>query len=728
MRGTRERGHHGLSASARRKAGEHIGDHYGTRAAPHLNAWAIMPAAWAATFVLWLVLKLAHQQGIYQPLVAAASAGLTWMTHRINHETGRWGRRHQTLTTGAALTWLTYTIGTPFGPLGPDTVPPAVLLWFVGGLSWSMRVQQRAGNGGGHTIITASAVEKIPRKFTREAWDKLKLAGAHWRVAVDPDKETASGPVQLVPGQQTTADLEAARPQIASLARVSTNRVRVVKSDDDEAAPTLTIIAKNMLTGDNPWPGGADRADLAVTEPILVGVYEDAETVRIPVFTATGATHYLVMGMTGSGKSVFLQVVILDLLARTAGTTDDVIVWLSDTIKYWQIPEPVRRCFDWGASTVGETKSMVKAVKHAISERARYLGERGLAEWQPGCGLSPMIVYFEEASGVGTLNALKTLTNAARSVGISLWFSLQLAKHDQMDTTVREGLSNRLCFGVQTDAAAVFCLSDETLDAGAEPHVWKRKHPGRFYLETDTTELDRQVTPAWTYLPSKADLESTVGRYLPYRHALDEFTAAAVDASPGGLAYRNRGQRQEPALAAAHSPAGLNGHATTPAGAMNGAVNGSSNGTANGHRPEGTVDLISPKTLEDQLDDDLDDLDDDLDTDEELPDDPDPDLNPDDADLDDDVGSVPMGPPPEDPRVTPEEADALFVGQLRAWMLNGKDVFCALEMYPVQAAAGRSRPWIYKRIEAHIERGTLTELPAAPGERASAWRITGRNL
>ncbi len=181
----------------------------------------------------------------------------------------------------------------------------------------------------------------------------------------------------------TLADARKKRGAIASAAHLPLDAVRV------EAHPSkrndLAVVAlrredpfKRNWYWDGPRNVGASiaaRIDCAVGQDgHVVGVYlaPDADLGRI-------GQHFLVMGLTGVGKSKLWQLIYGEALCRT-----EVAVILCDAVKGLQTAGPLVEGLTWFADTEKATKDVIASIPRLIRDRVAYLAARGLEDWQPG--------------------------------------------------------------------------------------------------------------------------------------------------------------------------------------------------------------------------------------------------------------------------------------------------------------------------------------------------------
>lgn len=302
-------------------------------------------------------------------------------------------------------------------------------------------------------------------------------------------------------GEETIKDVQARANNIGSALGIRPNGVRVIPDPDDAGAGTITIVPVDPLKHSPDWPGPSHPGTSIADYPIPFGTFEDGTVGQVWLCgdddTGRNLVHWLIMGMNGAGKSDGWCNIIADALTRC-----DVQVWGSDHVKEGQTFGPLATFMHRVASTIPEGK---KLIADANAERARR--QRAFAnsnpirkQWGKGCGFPLLIVWLEEAADLVEDSAKFTkLVKECRSAGIVILVSLQLAKHDQLDTTARSQLAGASCFGLRDSADAGFALPDDVIDAGAAPENWGNRFPGYSYWVADGIPAEKWSMPARTF-------------------------------------------------------------------------------------------------------------------------------------------------------------------------------------------------------------------------------------
>jgi hypothetical protein len=462
---------------------------------------------------------------------AVAGAGLT-VAAGVLTATAWWAgqgttaarRVHATLSTGAGTAYL--VVGTITDPLDPALLSTLVIGGAVAAGGWNIRQALRVNVDQAKTDASESGVLVKSIGKARAA-----LRGTP---KVEPNKVTA--PLQLSGGDLTTDELGNRVKHIAGELGVSPTAIRFIPDPERADHTTLVIVPEDQLKGGAVYPGPSLLGG-SITDPIPVGIYEDGAAAVLwfpsdPV-TRRNATHFLLAGMNGSGKSVGMTVAITEALTRR-----DVIVWAADPSKGQQTFGPLLPYFDWAEMTMAGGEAMVAALTQVITARADALGRAGFKNWTPEAyeqlGMPYMVVWFEEAAKFfreGT--EMEGLVMEARSAGISVIISLQRPSASSMPTDVREQLGGVMCFGVKGATTADMALPDDVRDAGARPEAWENRKPGYAYLVAPGVDEERYPMPIRTYLIDDDAVAAALA--IAPRPSADPITAAAA-----GEAYANR--------------------------------------------------------------------------------------------------------------------------------------------------------------------------------------------
>ncbi|MFK0182325.1 plasmid transfer protein TraB [Streptomyces xanthochromogenes] len=491
---------------------------------PRMRPWiavaAEMPAS-VATHALW---GSSAGAGAGLTLAGALLTAATWWAGKGTSE----GRRlHATLSTAAGTGYL--VVATAVGPFDPALASTLAIGGATAAASWNVRQALRV-NPDAKTAEKGAAETGLLVKSLGKA--KAALRG---EPKVEPNKVTA--PYQLAGGELTNADLGNRLHNIASELGISPNAIRIVADPDNASQGEFVFVPKDMLTDGAPYPGPSAPGG-CITEPIVIGIYEDGEPEQFwypaDEEARRNATHYLVAGMNGSAKTTGTVYAVIEALSR-----HNAIVWACDPVKGMQSLGPLLPHLDWAEMTMAGANAMIDALPQVITARADELGRHGFKNWTPEAfkklGMPYMIVVFEEAAKLFRDGSeIEPLVEQARSAGISIEISLQRPSASTMPTDVREQLGGVRCYGVKGATTADMALPDDVRDAGARPEAWENRKPGYNYLVAPGVDEERYAMKARHWDPISDDAIRDVLANCPQTPAGTTTTIAA------GEAYANR--------------------------------------------------------------------------------------------------------------------------------------------------------------------------------------------
>jgi hypothetical protein len=169
-----------------------------------------------------------------------------------------------------------------------------------------------------------------------------------------------------------------------------------------------------------------------------------------------------------------------------------------------------------------------------VAKLAVQIVVNGHEQWTAGCAKCPKfrVVIVDEASKfIEAEDTLVELAESVRSVGIFVLLGIQRATGDRMPTSVRTTIGGVICMGVRDVGEGARVLSEETIEAGADPG-WKNRKPGALYAELPGTDPDDWSLPGRTFKP---DRDAVIGELLAYLAGIGEDPA---DAAPTPAAYQ----------------------------------------------------------------------------------------------------------------------------------------------------------------------------------------------
>jgi len=335
-----------------------------------------------------------------------------------------------------------------------------------------------------------------------------------------------------LPIGKSIEDAKGKRITLAQIAKKGRAYLHVSETEEGiEGEVDITILDEDPFKEKRLWQG-PEFPGYSIVEPITYATYDTGQRPDLYIAGKNGGSsqHFLTMGVSGTGKSKAWQVIYGSVLTRF-----DVSVIFGDPAKGMQTGGPLASGLEWFATTEAECHEQIQAIMRAIPARTNHLTSMGLDHWQPGCDLNFLIFHLEEAARFADVDDLVEMIESARSAGICIVISLQRATNDRLKTSARFNLGGNMCFGVRNKRDAAFGLSEYAIDAGASPHSWQDRFPGRHYLEATGLDIRMAGHPLMTDWVDIMKLEAVVDEaQIQYpRKQLDSVTAEAF-----GMAYQ----------------------------------------------------------------------------------------------------------------------------------------------------------------------------------------------
>lgn len=572
-----------------------------------------------------------------------AGTALTALTWAVSHARGKLGRSHSTVTTAAASAWI--TAATITGATASPTLDVGLLAGAGLAVAWNIRCVIRSddaddsGSGRGLKVLFGDATEKAGLKGT-----VLK--------AVDKQPRRVTGTAQME-GGNTAEDLQKRISAIESAMGLPPGTMTATVDEDDASAAKVVFSDARLMREPIPWEGPS-RVGASIGDPIRVGVHQDGRDAEWTIPNH----HSQVMGKTGVAKSFggFWN------FAGEAMTRHDAALFVADLDKGEQTVGPMREGLHRVELDLPGAKRMLAEFYAVVRPRTDYLASKGLKEWQPGCGLTFLILWLEEFPTLGDELDMKDFVRfmrTARSAGIHTVLSLQRSDWTQMPTFVRGQLAN-WTFGVATSADATFGLSEPQQEAGARPELFAGR-PGLSYLDAPGVEPDRIALPLRTPMWTTEQMREHAASFHAVGRPLDPITAKHLSAGPGGWAA--------PVPSAPPAP-------TTAAVA-------DSTDDTNEDQDVKTVASEYARTP-----------------------DPDPEMT---ADI-----NTPIEPAKgqwnfaSGGKMAPEQAQQVLADALDTMRREGRETFAPRDLGEVLTVTGMGRSWIQKRLSVLVEAGELT--------------------
>ncbi len=425
-------------------------------------------------------------------------------------------KEHTLITVLLAHAWILMYIWSDPGELLPGSWVFYTALFgnVVVGLTWCLRRWANFSHGE-HTAEDKKSINL----------EEIGLGNSFFAGKAKEENGIKKLRLKLSPGK-TIEDAKKARARIAGLVDLPQTRVHIQELEDGrESEVDVLILSEDPFQEVKKWEG-PDFPGETIAEPVTYATYEDGTRPELYLAGKDGESsqHFLVMGMSGSGKSKTWQVIYGSVLTRS-----QVSVIFGDPSKGLQTGGPLAHGLEWFADTHAKCLDMIDAVERAILARNNYLSEKGYSHWEVDCGLNFLIFHLEEAAKFSKINKLVDLVEAARSAGILIVYSLQRATSDRMKTSTRYNIGASMCHGVYSKRDAELGLSEYTREAGAIPHRFKDRYKGRHYMEADNIDTRRfgmSLQTDWLDKDMRL-LREAIMEGAAYRTPLDEVTAEA---------------------------------------------------------------------------------------------------------------------------------------------------------------------------------------------------------
>lgn len=471
-----------------------LGLRIGEKTVPYVAPWALSAAAMpAATVVHYTVAS----DGTWMSILGCLSTGLTIGTWNSWKSRRKETRQAATAFVGATLAWIT------LAGAGVPWEGDMLRAWLVGGTSLSLWWDIRhAGITGGH--------EKDSTKDSSGTWLGGRIA-AFKNSKVSPEDVTVSAEELRIRHHldtpTTAGDAQRTAEQIAAVAGVAKGQVKVVRVPESQGGHEgmVDVVLNHRTDVSRPvgYRGPSAPGQSCAAAPLWIGRRTDGSDILwwMPGDPSPEkprpVAHCKTTGVTGAGKTETICTAILDMRWRT-----DIVPVVGDPAKFQQSFGDIEECLGLAAKTQDEVFQLMENLAGpVVTYRSGLLGSlvrsdgtTGYKQWEPECytlhGVPFVFVNIEEAADVimGRDEEVYEAVRKLRSLGIKLNISMQTMPHDDIPRKVRGQFSESLAHGQNEYQDAKYSLSEQSLEAGADPTKWKNDSPGSLYAEVSGTD------------------------------------------------------------------------------------------------------------------------------------------------------------------------------------------------------------------------------------------------
>lgn len=408
-------------------------------------------------------------------------------------------------TAAAAVAWFVHA-DRPATAVGLAVLVAAVIAWRHRTVTAALdagRIRYRWS----HAVLHAGAANPPPRRH-RQHHDAL--GPRITRVERVPIGYRCT--VKVGVGRGTTDELHARRDAIASKLSSRLRPVREVRvyqhPDGDASRCIATIVRRDPLASPvpTPWPlRDADRT--SVSEPVPLGTTDEGAELRLDLDPVAGG-HILVAGLTGSGKSVLVNL----LVAHTALDPDAMLV-LFDA-KLVELA-PWATCAEAFVETdVEHAVRELHGIRAVIDRRYQQIRADGEVSIRRG-GETLTVVIDELAHyltdrdhGAEFTAALRDILSRGRAAGVRVIAATQRPAAEIMDTTLRSQFVWGVALRVREPETVRMILACSPADAPAHEIKKGKAYAGIGYY---VGEADRP-TKFRAYYLDRADVKRIASR------------------------------------------------------------------------------------------------------------------------------------------------------------------------------------------------------------------------
>lgn len=452
--------------------------------------WMLLLFVWPVTAGLhWWI----GDNPLWMSFLAVGFVYLAYTTWQTWSARKRETRIMATVFITAVLTWALFAV--TVRPWQADVFKA----WALGGLvlcaSWCLR---HASLTGVHDHDKAredegsdSLLDKV-RAFKNAKVKRVDESDQELRVTADLESGT------------TIKEAQDAKDQIAAVARVGSDQVKVLKVKGDDGAATIAFTRPVDNSKPLVWKGPRNLGRSCADAPVWLGRRDDGSDINWWIVGSNDPknprplAHTKCTGVNGSGKTETICTGILGMREFI-----DLVPIVADPAKFRQSFGDIEDVLGLAAKDKRASKNLAVNLIDVIEYRAglfgsltRSDGEVGYKQWESELWtlhrIPALFVDIEEATDIifAIEDDVDEIVRKLRSVGVHLCVSMQTMPHDNIPRKTRGQFAQSLAHGQTEMQDARYALDHETLEAGADPTKWRNNVPGSLYAEVTGTDKE----------------------------------------------------------------------------------------------------------------------------------------------------------------------------------------------------------------------------------------------
>jgi hypothetical protein len=311
------------------------------------------------------------------------------------------------------------------------------------------------------------------------AWPKVaEAAGAAGAVLLEvrPVLFGWTAVIELRLGQ-TLDDAVRQRGALESALDAPPGAVRLEQDPTRARRVRLRVLDRDPHATPIPYPGPTAGS---IRRPLSLGLSELGE----PTAPSFAGYHALLVGTTGSGKSMLLNILVAEVVAAA-----DAVGWGIDFTRGAELgPWERHGCLGRVATTPEQAEQLLLAALAVLDARLDYLASQGIRTWPTSPGMPELKIVIDEHAEVvrtcspAALKAIDSIAERGRKVAVTLVVASLRASMDVLGSdTLRAMLKVRVCLGVEDPGEIALALGLGRGERGKWPAELLNA-PGKFYL------------------------------------------------------------------------------------------------------------------------------------------------------------------------------------------------------------------------------------------------------